>query len=159
MMFFTLISANICVTIIIIECFLQFIRACGFCGRQPTTVFGAWCITFKQNHTGLLLLYHRTAPATARAVASPPPRSKASNGSSNGLELRKESTSAVVLWCAMVWSTMHSTTGCCLAIIDLNVLALFFFLSFAPHLAIEITTYFALECVCMQLANFYCLAQ
>ena len=47
MMFFTLISANICVTIIIIECFLQFIRACGFCGRQPTTVFGAWCITFK----------------------------------------------------------------------------------------------------------------
>ena len=47
MMFFTLISANICVTIIIIECFLQFIRACGFCGRQPTTLFGAWCITFK----------------------------------------------------------------------------------------------------------------
>ena len=143
-MFFTLISANICVTIIIIECSFELV-VFAVASLLQYSVPGA----LPSNRT-ILVYYFSTIqrPRPLRAPSPPPPHSKASNGSSNGLELRKESTSAVVLWCAMVWSAMHSTTGCCLAIIDLNVLALFF-LSFAPHLAIEITTYFALECVCM----------
>ena len=84
-MFFTLISANICVTIIIIECSFELV-VFAVASLLQYSVPGA----LPSNRT-ILVYYFSTIqrPRPLRAPSPPPPHSKASNGSSNGLELRK----------------------------------------------------------------------